>query len=94
MTKEAAAAFIVPSSTDCIKISKVIEDISDTMTLMEAKRDYINEAKKALKEKYDIPAPQISLMVKLYHSDKADDHFAETQTSEEFYDMLFNTSRS
>lgn len=89
MTEE-VKDFLLPTAPDCEKISKVIEDISDTMVMIEAKRDYISEAKKALKEKYDIPAKQITLMIKLYHADNADSHFSEVQTSEEFYDKLFN----
>lgn len=82
--------FIIPTGPDCEKISKVIEDISDTMTMVEAKNDYIKEAKKALKEKYNVPAKQISLMIKLCHNSSADQYFAEAEDSEEFYDKLFN----
>lgn len=89
MTEE-ATDFLLPTVTDCEKISKVIEDISNTMVMIEAKREYITEAKKALKEKYDIPAKQVTLMIKLYHADNADTHFSDAQTSEEFYDRLFN----
>lgn len=87
---ETANDFIIPTGPDCEKIAKVIEDISDTMTIMEAKGDYIKEAKAVLKKKYNVPAKQITLMIKLCHNSSADKFFSDTEDSEVFYDKLFN----
>ena len=81
--------FALPNSGDCEKISKVIGDISDTMAKIEAMNEYIKEAKAGLKEKYELPPKQITLMIKLFHSDTAEDYFSDTQVAEEFYDKMF-----
>ena len=73
------------------KIAGVIKDISNAMPMIEAKRDYIKEAKKALKEDHELPSDAITLMVKLYHAQSNKEYFEKQEDMEALYDSLFGT---
>ena len=71
-------------------ISKVIKDISDQMTKMEATRDYIKEAKKSLVEEYDdLDLATVNALIKLYHKSNANEQFEKQDIIEALYDTLF-----
>lgn len=59
---------IVPTNpADLAKIKAAIQEVSNVMTMIEAKRDFISDEIKGLSETYDIPAKYVRKMVKTYH---------------------------
>lgn len=81
--------YIPSNPADAAKIAAVIEDISNAMTMVEAKRDYIKEAKKALKDDWDIPLDAIGTMIRLYHAQTSAEYFSKQEDLEALYDTLF-----
>lgn len=64
----------VPSNPDDLKkIKAVIKDISDSLTMIEDRRSYINDAKKALREDHEIDAKVLSMMIKIFHNQNLDE---------------------
>lgn len=90
MTNQAQHIIIPTNPADVKSIAAVITDISDSMTLIEAKKDYIKEAKKALKEKHDLDLATISHMIQLYHKQNAEEHFEIQEDRHDLYNSLFN----
>lgn len=86
---------IIPSSpSDREKIKAVITDINDCLVGIAAKKDYIKEAKAALKEKYELTPKSITLMIKLYNTDTATEHFAEQDELACLYEAIFTQSEN
>jgi hypothetical protein len=82
--------FDVPDDPkEAAEIAAVIKDISDNMTKIEAMQSYIKEAKKSLKEEYEIPVDAIGLMIKLYHKQARTEYFEKQDDLETLYDTLF-----
>lgn len=89
MTTEIGGYVNIPDKHDAETVSAVIKDIDNALMMIKSKQDYIKEAKKALKDGYDLTAGSITLMIKLYHKQGADKHFAEQEEMHELYDTLF-----
>lgn len=79
----------VPDPSDCKKVAAVIKDIDNALMMIQAKKDYIKEAKKALKEDYELTPKSIQLMIQLYHKQSAEQHFEEQEELHELYNKLF-----
>jgi cysteinyl-tRNA synthetase len=67
----------------------VIKEMSDIKTKIEGYNDYIKEAKKALKEDFEIPSNVINTIFKLYHEQKAREYFATQSELQDLYETLF-----
>lgn len=89
MSEEVQLMYMPSNPEDIKKINQVIKDISDQMTMIEAKRDYIKEAKKAMKEEFELPVKTVNLMIKLFHEQNSDAYFEAQRELEELYDTLF-----
>lgn len=64
----ADAGIIIPSNPeDRVKIRKSMEEISNVMTMIEAKREFIKEEIKALSEKYELPTRFLNKMASAFH---------------------------
>ena len=85
--------YIPSNPADAKKIADVIEDISNAMTMIEAKRDYIKEAKKELKEGWDIPLDVIGTMIKLYHAQSSKEYFDKQDDMQQLYNSLFASTQ-
>ena len=81
--------YIPSNPKDAERIAGVIKEISNSMTRIEGEREYIKEAKKSLKEDWDLPPKVINLMVKLYHQQNADEYFEEQDEISTLYSTLF-----
>lgn len=79
----------IPDPDDAKRVAGVIKDIDNALMMIQAKKDYIKEAKKALKEDYDLTPKSIQLMIQLYHKQSADQHFEEQEELQELYTTLF-----
>lgn len=71
------------------KIAAVFKDMSDQLIKCEAMKEYVKEAKKALKEEYEMPLAVINRLFRLYHEDNAKVYFEEQKDIEIAYEMLF-----
>ena len=74
------------------KIFAVFKDMSDQKTKSEAINDYLKEAKKQLKEDYDIPASVIGKMFSIYHKENASNYFEEQTEMQELYETIFGAT--
>lgn len=83
-------SFAIPSDPkDREKIAAVFKDMSQQLVKCEATKEYVKDAKKALKEEFEIPANVINTMFRVYHADNAASHFEEQREMEALYDALF-----
>ena len=79
---------IIPSNPeDRAAIKSSLEEISNVMTMIEAKRDFIREEIKALSEKYKIPAKLLRKMAYAYHRQ----NFHEEKQSLDLFEELYET---
>lgn len=82
--------FAIPSNPeDQKKIVDVFRDMSNQLIKAEATKEYVKEAKKSIKEEYDIPMNVINKLFTLYHNDNANNYFEEQRDIETFYETLF-----
>lgn len=81
------------NNDDYKDVAAVIDDICNTVHMIDAKREYIKEAKLALKEKYDLTPSEITLMVKLHTTQTATEHFHAQFELQELYGNIFPTSK-
>lgn len=79
-----------PDPNDEAKIAGVIKEISHAMEIIALKRGFISDAKKALKEDYELTPKSITNMIKLYHNQNADAYFEEQEELQELFDRVFN----
>lgn len=85
---------VVPSNPeDRKKIAGVVKAISDAMTRAEGEKDYIKEAKKALKSNFGLASKDINRMVVDYHKNKFDERVAELDSYATLYMNIFNTNQ-
>ena len=83
--------FAIPSDPkEREKIAKVFKDMSNQLLKCESMKEYVKEAKKAIKEEYDIPLSVINRIFNLYHKDNAETYFEEQRETEAFYSILFD----
>lgn len=81
--------YIPSDPSEAKAIFKVFKDMSDQKTKSEAISDYLKEAKKSLKEDYDIPLSVISKMFSIYHAQKATTYFEEQEEMKDLYETIF-----
>jgi len=75
---------------ELIRLKGVVKDISDLLSKIELFRASISGAKKALKDELELAPSDISLLVKLYHSGKANEYFDEQSELETLFDSMSN----
>lgn len=71
------------------RIRKVLGEISDSMTRIEAERNLISQTLDLLVEEYDIPKKTFSKLSKLNHKANADQEFAALDELETIYEEVF-----
>lgn len=84
----------IPDPSDAKTVAAVIKDIDNALMMIQSQKDYIKEAKKSLKEDYELTPKSIQLMIQLYHKQAADDHFEEQEELHELYTTLFPNSQA
>lgn len=80
---------IIPNKQDAAKVAGVIKEIDNALMMIAAKKDYIKDAKKALKEEYEMTPKSIQTMIQLFHKGNATEHFTEQNELSDLYDELF-----
>lgn len=82
--------FFVPSDPkEREKMAAAFQDMSNQLIKSEAIKDYVKEAKKAMKEEYEVPLAVINTLFKIFHSQNAVKYFEEQEAIEDFYDTVF-----
>ena len=74
------------------KLKKSLQEISNSMTRVEAERDYIREAVKVIAEEQQLDKRMVRKLARAYHKQNFNDetaHFAEFQ---EMYEKLFHNA--
>lgn len=84
---------VIPDADDAKKVAAIIKDIDNALMMIQAKKDYIKETKKALKDDYGLTPKSIQTMIQLYHKQSADKYFKEQEELEDLYDKLFPDTR-
>ena len=90
MSNDNTILYIPSNPKDVERMYKVFDDMSNQKTKAEAIADYLKEAKKQLKEDYDIPLGVINKMFSLYHEQKAPEYFEQQREMEMLYDTIFD----
>lgn len=81
---------IIPSTPeDRKKIAGVVKAISDAMTRSEAEKEYIKEAKDALKKEFMLSSKDINKMVIDFHKHKFNERVQEIESYSELYEAIF-----
>lgn len=72
-----------------------IKDISNQLSIIESARESVNEAKKAIKEKFkdssDVDVTQLNTLIKLYHKQNSSEYFDEQSELENVYHKIFES---
>ena len=77
----------IPSNPkDLENIALVVEDISKALTMIEDRRSYINDAKKELKEQYELDAKEVTALIRWYHKQNVQ----EIQDQINLYEAVFD----
>lgn len=93
MSIEQGGGFAIPSDPKSREaIAKVFKDMSHQLTKCEGIKDYVKDAKKAIKEEYEIPMSVINRLFNLYHKDNAQSYFDEQRDTETLYEVLFEVN--
>lgn len=83
------ATFPLPSSPDDRrKIKEAMDEISKSMTRIEAERDYILEAVKDVCKTYNLPRRAFRKLVSVYHKQTFNEEIASHEEFETMYEEL------
>lgn len=81
----------IPSNpADRKKIEQAMQEISNSMTRMEAERDLIKEAIKETCEKFELDKKIFRRLAKTYHRRNFSEAVAEDEAFETAYEMITN----
>ena len=72
-------------------IYQAIQEISNSMTRMEAERDLISETLKDIKEKFELPPKYTRKLARIYHKQNFQEVKAEQEEVETLYDTITST---
>jgi hypothetical protein len=76
---------IISNPEDRKKIKNALQEISDSMTRMEAERDLIKDIVKDVSDNYQLPKKYISKMARIYHKQNFQITQQETEELESLY---------
>ena len=76
------------SEPDREKLFKVIKECSDSMTRMDAEKDYVREAISDTSKNMQLPKKLVAKLVKVYHKQNFDEEVAVAEQFENLYDTV------
>jgi hypothetical protein len=80
---------VIPTNpTERAAIKSSMKEISDVMTMIEAKRQFISDEIKALSEKYKLPAKFLRKMASAYHRQTFQKEKQEMEDFEILYESI------
>lgn len=84
---------VIPSSpADLKKIKGCLQEISDSMTRIEAEKDFIKEAIAVVAEEQNLPKTFISKLAKTYHKRSFEKEMSEVEAFEIAYQTIVGKS--
>ena len=76
------------SQPDREKLFKVIKECSDSMTRMDAEKDYVREAIADTSKNMQLPKKLVAKLVKVYHKQNFDEEVAVAEQFETLYETV------
>lgn len=73
---------------DRVKLKKVLDDVSNMMTMMESERSAINEAISEASKNFNIDKKVLRKIARTYHKQNFNDEVATNETFVEVYEQL------
>jgi len=73
---------------DRVKLKKVLDDVSNMMTMVEAERSAINESINEASKNFNIDKKVLRKIAKTYHKQNFNDEVATNETLVEVYEQL------
>lgn len=77
----------ISNPTDRKKIKDALQEISDSMTRIDAERDLIKDIVKEVADNFELPKKYINKMARIYHKQ----NFAKTQQETDELESLYIT---
>lgn len=79
----------LPSNeSDRKKVRSAMEEISNSLTRIEAERDFINDVLDRMQEEFELPKKEMRKVSKIFHKRNIDEVVTEAETIEEIYNQL------
>lgn len=78
----------ISSPADRTKIKQMLGEISNSMTRMQAERDYIKEAIKEMSDQFQLPKKTLNKMAKVYHKQNFNEEVASHEEFEDLYETI------
>lgn len=78
----------ITNPADKIKIKKMLAEISNSMTRMEAERDLIRETIKEMSDQFQLPKRTLARMAKVYHKQNFSQEVADHEEFELLYENI------
>jgi hypothetical protein len=76
------------SEPDREKLFKIIRECSDSMTRMDAEKDYVREAIADTSKAMQLPKKLVAKLVKVYHKQNFDEEVAVQEQFENLYETI------
>jgi hypothetical protein len=76
------------SEPDRDKLFKIIRECSDSMTRMDAEKDYVREAIADTRKAKQLPKKLVAKLVKVYHKQNFDEEVAVQEQFETLYETI------
>jgi hypothetical protein len=76
------------SEPDRDKLFKIIKECSDSMTRMDAEKDYVREAITDTSKSMQLPKKLVAKLVKVYHKQNFDEEVAVQEQFETLYETI------
>jgi hypothetical protein len=76
------------SEPDRDKLFKIIKECSDSMTRMDAEKDYVREAIADTSKSMQLPKKLVAKLVKVYHKQNFDEEVAVQEQFETLYETI------
>lgn len=76
------------------KFKAALDELSNSMTRVEAERDFIKETKKILRKELNLPVKLLNRIAKTYHKKTYDEDVMTDKEFAELYDTWVNTSEN
>ena len=74
---------------DLKKISAAIKQASDSLTRVEAEKDFLKDVREAMKADYNLPPKMFNKLLKTYHKQNFPEETASAEEFQEMYEKVF-----
>lgn len=92
MTVIQTSEFVIPSSPAIQeKIAKMVREVSDLYTQIDAKKTLIKDTIAELSDEHDIPKNYLNKVCRIYHKGTINAVSTDNEAVENLYEVLFKT---